>query len=279
MTIDSAYIKIVIYLKWPDVITNRHTVSYIKAGHMNNELSHVELYKHAVDSYAFNSLKYHQDSHNHLLITSLISDLRKMAAAGLRVNDNAEEFSNTVQTYVKLQIELIDGYDKDKSKGASFVTMTSFNYGLDAMASGNISLGRLYFNRIGGRHKEEKRNDHPFTRSFGYAIKELSTSGYCTDDRMTELRKYTKQKYLNGYIDIVSGISERDLNVANNGIYEVIKAYPMCVRSGNIFHLTPDANVFFWCAGFINLARSLGLEVNVPDVECIPKCIVSGSLF
>jgi hypothetical protein len=230
-------------------------------------------YDDCIKRYNKHRIMLERDNGNFALRSSIVFDLRSIASLELRLNLNRDAFIKCIDMEVDTQIEIIHGYDIGKNVDPGFVTMTYFYIGLDAMATGNMEMGRKYYHLIGGRHKEEKNNDSKFMSSIGYAVKDLATSGVCSNERLASLEKYSAKPSIRGYAILIRGISSRDVDLANTGINEVIRGYKTCIRPGNIFHLTPDAHVFFWCAGLINISKSLGLNVSVPDMECLPQSL------
>lgn len=213
-------------------------------------------------------------SENYIKMASDQGDLRNLAAYEIRLMNDVDLFRSRIMASVNIQLSIFEAYDQGLSVHPGFVTMTSFYHGLDAMAAGNIELGRQFFEKIGGREKAERANDSKFISAIGYASKDLVLHGECSAGMLANLERQFSKKSVSGYPLLFEGISRRDKSLAVRGVEEILKGHKVLSRPGGIFAHTPDELVCFWALGLINYASFLGMSLNIPESELLPRSLL-----
>jgi len=213
---------------------------------------------------------------NYIHMLSDMDGFRTLAAYEIRLFGDAKFFSERIERAVMMGLSILNDYDAGKGVDPSFVTMTSFHWGLDALAAGNIELSKEYLSKIGIRPKEEKRNDSKFISAIGHAVKEIVTSGSLTMKTRAELSVRLSGKSVVGYRTIIDGIDTRNPDKIERGVTEVLIGHKFLVRPNGTFFGTPDEIVCFWAIGLINFAKNLGMVFSVPDSEILPSSLIIG---
>lgn len=200
--------------------------------------------------------------------------LRYLAAFEIILKMDVESFRARVDRAVRLMLLLIEGHSRGIDVGDSCVAMNQFHWALDALVIGDLPLAREFCSKIGGRVKLERRFDSKFSRAIGYGIKELVTTGKCSNEVLNEIKAQLGTPSLIGYAMLVEGISNRDTDLAERGVKEALKGHRILTRPGGMFSLTPDEYLCFWIVGLLNFAAYQGLKINVPDSELLPKSLL-----
>jgi len=180
-----------------------------------------------------------------------------------------------IERMIHLAVFLLNEYDRgNKEVDGSYVTMTSFYYGLDAFAVGCFNAGNTFFSKIGGREKAEKRTDSKFISSMGYAIKDLVANGACSHDLLENMKRHFSSNSLIGYYLMVYGISLRNSDLVEQGLGKVLAGHKVLTKPNGIFYATPDEYICFWAIGILKLAAYQGMELSLPESDLLPQSLL-----
>jgi hypothetical protein len=205
------------------------------------------------------------------IIPSLAFNLRSLAVEGFLLNGDATLFRVRMTEGVKLMLSVFESYDQGINVDASYVSMTNFYWGLDALVGGDINLGKSFFNVIGGRTKVEQEHNSKFMSAIGYASKELILHGRCSSERLNELKKRCDKPSVSGYAVMIEGISIRDVKLVEQSIQMILKGHSKLVGPGGLFAMTP---LCLWAIGLLNFSSLEGMKVSVPQSQLLPMSLL-----
>ena len=195
-------------------------------------------------------------------------------------------FKEYLSKSIVYAVELFERYDNGDSIDDSFISMILFTSLLDALASGDLAAAKQLANHLGGRPEIEELHDDEFVLPMGYILK------YFIEDNVSGVKEWlpklkaaceepkNKMVDLMGYYLVYQALLDRDLGSLHQAFQTLIedhikrckKRSPASLYSG-YFHDSPDADLFVWGIGLLNLCRAKGLDVQITH-DLIPKELI-----
>lgn len=209
--------------------------------------------------------------------SSVYNKYRNLAVLDYLLNNNAVSFKKNLRKAIPFKMELLEKYDDGEPIHPSRVSMTRFEELFDALASGDMTLAKKYSNYLGGRPDAEEQYDDEWVLLLGYSLK------YAVESNIEELKIWVpklKEFYENpenrmtefiGYALVLEALLERDVEKASTAFKVLLEGHKKKCKSrkgqnyGYGFHDSPDADLFVWGIGLVNLCRHYGLDVQVSD--------------
>lgn len=203
----------------------------------------------------------------------LYSNYREWGTLDYLLNHNAVSFKENLRKAIPFKLELLKKYDEGAPIHTSRVSMTRFEELFDALASGDMVLAQEYASYLGGRSEAEEQYDDEWVLLLGYSLK------YAVENNIQELKVWfpnLKAFYENpknkmtefiGYALVLEALLERNEKKANVAFSVLLEGHKKKCKSpkgpnyGYGFYDSPDADLFVWGIGLINLCRYYGLNV------------------
>jgi hypothetical protein len=210
---------------------------------------------------------------------ALYNDYRRLAVLDYLLNNNVVSFKENLRKAVPFKMQLLQKYDEGAPIDPSRVSMTRFEELFDTLASGDMALSQEYASYLGGRLEAEEQYDDQWVLLLGYSLK------YAVENNIAELKVWVptlKAFYENpknrmsefiGYALVLEALLERDEIKANAAFTVLLEGHKKKCKSskgrnycsGYGFSNRPDADLFVWGIGLVNLCRYYGLNVQVSD--------------
>lgn len=207
----------------------------------------------------------------------LHSYYRDLAVLDYLLNHNIVGFKENMKKATSFMIELFERYEKGDPVDPSRMHMVMFLDLFDGLASGDINLAQNYAHYMGGRPEIEEMYDDEFTLSMGYCLK------YAVENNLTDLMSWlprlialcenpkNKMSEFMGYPLVLEAFAERDLEKLKKAFDVLLAGHKKKCKAdkgpdyGPYFYDSPDADVFVWGIGLVNLCRHYGLNISVSD--------------
>jgi hypothetical protein len=219
--------------------------------------------------------------------SSLHRYYRRLAVLDYLLNHNVASFKENMKKATSFMIELFERYEKGDPIDPSEMHMALFLYLFDPLASGDIFLAQDYAHHMGGRPEIEETYDDEFTLSMGYCLK------YATENNIPALKSWlprlkmvcenpkNKMSEFMGYPLVLEAFAERDLEKLEKAFQVLLAGHKQKCKSskgpnyGYYFHDSPDADVFVWGIGLVNLCRFYGMNITVSDPMIPEELLIS----
>lgn len=208
--------------------------------------------------------------------------LRLIGVSDYLLNGDCESFRNNLSEASRLQLQLFDRFDQGDAISPSYVSMLTYRSLFDALAAGDLKLSVALAGKMGGRDEIESEYDDPFDRALGYAMKGVVLQGQSASrDCLVELRAVSANQGaidFIGYCDVLTGISEKSIELVNRGLILVVQGHKNQCKPGGAFRDTEDELLCVWGVGIANLALAAGLPVKSPD-RLVPQDLLLAPLL
>ncbi len=200
--------------------------------------------------------------------------LRLLAVAKFALDSDVAGFRTLLRESAGLIAGLFDRFDRGQLIDPSYVSMIQYKSLFDSLATADYDFATTFAQKIGGRPELEKKYDHVFTRTIGYALKHtvLNSSPECTEAVQAFTTACEKQggKSYRGYANAMAAISVTDSSWFNEAVTQLIQAHRRLSGGRNMFANEPDEVICTWGLGLVNLATHRGLSGTV-DYPAIPR--------
>jgi len=203
--------------------------------------------------------------------------LRLSGIAEYVVNHDVGIFKKRLREAASIKLKIIQRFDSGEMISGSLVSMLVYKSLFDALASGDFSLSEKLASAMGGRNQIEEKNDHPFDRAFGYALKALVLNLDDQADRVASFKAVTNEpenKDFAGYAEGLEAIQNNDSIWFLSALHRVISGHKKQCKGSGVFKDTEDEVLCVWGLGLINLAKLRGLDVQFDD-PLIPGILVA----
>lgn len=203
--------------------------------------------------------------------------LRLFGVAEYIVNHDVGIFRKSLHEAASIKLKTIQRFDSGEMISGSLVSMLVYRSLFDALASDDFALSEKLASAMGGRDRIEEKNDHPFDKALGYALKALVLNLDNQADRVTSFKAVTNEpenKDFTGYAEGFEAIQNNDSTLFLSALHSVISGHKKQCKGSGIFKDTEDEVLCVWGLGLINLAKLRGLDVQF-DNQLIPSILVS----
>ncbi len=197
--------------------------------------------------------------------------LRFLGIADYVVNADTTTFKTHLTEAATIMLALLERYERGEPIDASLVTMLIYKDLFDALAAGDLELAHALAQHMGGRDELEKKHDHPFDRAMGYTLR-----AFVLDQReemgrraaeFSVICKDAENADFRGYSHVFGAILAKNVEMADQGLQEIVQGHKKQSKRGGVFKDTPDELLCVWGVGMANLARSRGRAVqDVPPL-------------
>lgn len=219
--------------------------------------------------------------------SGLHSYYRDLAVLDYLLNHNVIGFKENLKKATSFMVELFERYEKGDPVDPSRMHMAMFLDLFDGLASGDILLAQDYAHYMGGRPNIEETYDDEFTLSMGYCLK------YATENNIPALKSWlprlkmvcenpkNKMSEFMGYPLVLEAFAERDLEKLETAFQVLLAGHKQKCKArkgpdyGPYFHDSPDADVFVWGIGLVNLCRFYGMKIIVSDPLIPEELLIS----
>jgi hypothetical protein len=214
-------------------------------------------------------------------------DYRRLAVLDYLLNNNVVSFKENLRKAIPFKMQLLQKYDEGAPIHPSRISMTRFEELFDALASGDMLLAQEYASYLGGRPEAEEQYDDEWVLLLGYSLK------YAVENNVEALKVWVpnlKAFYENpkncmiefiGYALVLEALLERDEKKANSAFKVLLEGHKKKCKSakgrnyGYGFANRPDADLFVWGIGLVNLCSYYGLNVQVSDPLIPAELLIS----
>jgi len=192
--------------------------------------------------------------------------LRFLGSADYVLHADVNTFKAHLTEAATIILGLLKRYDRGESIDASLVTMLTYKDLFDALAAGDLELAHALAQHMGGRDELEKKHDHPFDRAMGYTLR-----GFVLDQpeemgrraaEFSVICKDAENLDFCGYSHVFGAILAKNVEMADQGLQEIVQGHKKQSKRGGVFKDTPDELLCVWGVGMANLARSRQLAVQ-----------------
>jgi len=212
-------------------------------------------------------------------------DLRFFGVAAYVLHGDVSAFKTNLAEAAAMIRSLFEREEQGQPIDASLLSMIAYKDVFNALAAGDMELARSLAQHMGGRDELEKKHDHPFDRAMGYTLRAFvldqpeemgrraaEFSVICKDAENADFR---------GYSHVFGAILAKNVEMADQGLQEIVQGHKKQSKRGGVFKDTPDELLCVWGVGMANLARSRQLAVQgvsplIPPDLLIPS-LPSGS--
>lgn len=209
--------------------------------------------------------------------TSLHTCYRINAILSYLLNHDKIKFNENMLKATSFKIELFERFEKGDPISPSQMHMILFMDLFDPLASGDIALAQRFSHFMGNRPEIEDMYDSEYTLCMGYCLK------YATENNISELKAWlprlkalcenpkNKMAEFMGYYLVFEAFADKNLEKLQKAFEVLLAGHRKKCKSdkgpdfGPYWHETPDADLFVWGIGLVNLCRYYGMKVVVSD--------------
>ena len=204
---------------------------------------------------------------------TLLRDIRSLAVANYVLYHDIQTFKSGLCEAALIQRKLFERFEKGEPIHSSFVSMLSYRSLFDALAAGDIELAMQLASYMGGRDIIEREYDNPFTRAFGYTLKNFVLGNQeemkkWLADFIARCRRKCNAGF-EGYARIFNGIIKNETGETEEGFNLLIEGHKRLSKGYGMFKDTADEDLCVWGIGMANLAHREGLIVKITS-DLIP---------
>ena len=204
---------------------------------------------------------------------SLRRHLKRYGLLEYLVNADVIAFRKNLQASAQIQLKIIQRFDQGEPISESLVSMFTYPSLFHAMAANDFVLAKALATVMGGRYELEKRNSHPFPKTFGYALKSVVLNAEDQIEKVAAFRERTTKrgcKSYAGYADAFEAIYNNDTVAFHNALENIAKSYK---RIQDIKY-TIDELLCIYGVGVVNLGKHRGMDIQF-DHPFIPAVLTT----
>jgi hypothetical protein len=210
--------------------------------------------------------------------TNLLAGSRRfIGVADYVVNGDAEAFRRELAASAQGQLVLLDRFDGGGEISSSYASMTGgYQALLDALAATDDDLAHLLASKIGGREAIETKNDHPFDRAMGYALKAAVLQSSDRELRLTRLAEYLETKGnrdFRGYAIALSMLEAGEPHAIDSALAMIVEGHRRQSKGAGVFKGRVDESLCVWGIAIANLLISRGRTVTF-DHRLLPQTLL-----
>ncbi|GEM_PF-1731753 len=190
----------------------------------------------------------------------LSSSYRFIGVARYVLDHDVLQFKECLAESSRLYHGLFLRYENGEPISPSFLAMIAYQELLHALAAGDPILAERLATVMGGRTAIEKVHDHPFDRSFGYALK-WAVSGQRSEletslEHFINICQTKPFRDFSGYATMFSAMLNGDDRLAADAVPTITAGHARQSRGRGLFSKPSDRILCVWGIGIVNLARS-----------------------
>lgn len=195
--------------------------------------------------------------------------MRGLSIAEFVINRDRNQVLQGLTECARIALSLFERADRGEPIDWSFLTLLAYQDVFDALAVGDLNLGKALAKHIGRQDKKVREKVHPFDIALGYCLLAFvlrdETEMPARVDAFAEACEKGTGRDFHGYVQVFCAVLAGDSAAANAGFVEVLKGHRRQCKGNGIFRFTPDKHLCVWGLGLANLARHYGLNISICD--------------
>lgn len=202
--------------------------------------------------------------------TNLLAGSRRfIGVAEYLVNGDAEACRRELAASAQGRLLLLDRFDGGGDVSSSYASMAGgYQALLDALAAADDDLAHSLASKIGGREAIEAKNDHPFDRAMGYALKAAVLQSSDLNLRLTQLAEQLEaagNRDFKGYAAALSMLDSGDAPNVDAALAMIVEGHRRQSKGRGVFNGREDEGLCVWGIAVANLLISRGRTVTFDD--------------
>lgn len=201
---------------------------------------------------------------------ALIADLRFFGIAEYVLHRNVEKFQSQLREAAKIREQLFKRIDDGEPIDNSYNSILGYNDILNALAAGDFATAEPLAIRVS---QTPVRTDvHKFDEAFGRALCALVSRARNAHSLVDCLQAHcdSRDKDFGGYSEVFSAVLQRNADIANKGLANVILGHKRQSKGKGVFVNTADETLSVWAVAVANLASNRGIKLLSPNEELVP---------
>src|SRR5262245_1827491 len=203
--------------------------------------------------------------------SSLEGAIRFIGVAEFVVAGDVDSFRRHLSEAAKLRLLLCERALAGEPIDPSHVSVMIYKEVFDALAAGDLATAEALARHIGRRPEYDENHTHPFAQCLGYALMAFvlelpdqmakraeEFAELCRDPELCqdpERANFAGADFV-GYATTFRGLLHRNVELAQDGLSEIVQGHKNQTKRGGLFHSSGDEVICVWGVGMANLACS-----------------------